>query len=50
MLMRDHPLAIDLAETQGRAHPNIGFLAVRPFSADPVEAVGEGHVIASSDA
>ena len=31
MLVRDHPLAVDLAIANGRAHPDVGFRAVGPF-------------------
>jgi hypothetical protein len=50
MLMRDHPLAINLAVANGRAHQHIDFPSVGLRSAEPVEAVGEGHVIARRDA
>jgi hypothetical protein len=46
MLVRDHPFAIDLAEANGHAHPNVGFRAVCPFSGDSVEAVTKGNLIA----
>src|SRR5918995_3614396 len=49
MFMGDHPLAVDLATADGRAHPDIGFLAVAPRSADPVKAAAEADVIARSD-
>src|SRR5215472_18275746 len=50
MLMGDHPLAVDLAVANGCAHPGLGFFPICPLSADPVEAVGEGHVIARREA
>ena len=48
--MRDPPLAIYFAIANGRAHPDIGFLAACPLPTDPVEAVAEGHIIARVDA
>src|SRR5262245_25416498 len=36
MLMRDHPLAINLAEANGGAQPHILFLSIFPRSAEPV--------------
>jgi hypothetical protein len=50
ILMRDHPLPVNLAEVNGRTPPNIGLLPVCPGSADPVKTVAESHVIARSDA
>ena len=38
MLMRDPPLAIYFAIANGRAHPDIGFLAACPLPTDPVDA------------
>src|SRR5688572_29667280 len=49
MFMGDHPLAVDLATADGCAHPDIGFLAVAPRSADPVKAAAEADVIACGD-
>ena len=49
MLMRDHPLAVNLAAANGSSHPDVCVLAVGPHSADPVEAAAEGYVIARSD-
>src|SRR6266849_7055995 len=48
--MRDQPVAIDLAVAIGRAHPQIGFLAIGHGSTNPFEAVTEGHTVARSDA
>ena len=48
--VRDLPPAVDPAEPNGRAHPDIGFLAVRSGPADPVQAAAEGHVLAGGDA
>ena len=48
--MHDHPLAINLAVTDGGAHPDIALFPVRPLSTDPVKAVAKGHAIARSDA
>ena len=48
MLMRDHPLAVDLTEANRHAHPDISLLPVCARSTDPVEAVTEGHAIARS--
>jgi hypothetical protein len=50
MLVRDHPLAVNLAEANGRAPPHLDFPSVYRRSLDLVEAVAEGHVIARSDA
>src|SRR4029450_7812505 len=50
VLVRDHPLAVGLAEANGRAPPDIRFFAARPRSAEPVEAVAEGYVVAHDDA
>ena len=50
VLMRNHPLAVDLAEAYGRAHPHIDFPSVGLRSAEPVKAVAKGHRIVRSDA
>ncbi len=44
MFMGYSPPAVDLEVTNRRPHPDIGFFPFRPLSADPVEAMGEGHV------
>jgi hypothetical protein len=49
MLVHDHPLIVNPAVANGRAHPDIGLLPVRPRSTDPVEAMGERRVIARRD-
>jgi len=50
MLMRDHPRALNLAVANGRPHPHIDLPSVSPRSANPVEVMAEGHVIARGDA
>src|SRR5262245_18311284 len=50
MLVPDQPLAADLAETHGRAHPSVRFLAVGPLPTDPGEAPAERDVRAGRDA
>jgi hypothetical protein len=45
MLVGDHPLAVDLTIANGRAHPGIAVFANGSLSADPVSAMGKGHVI-----
>ena len=50
MLVRGHPFAVRLPETNGRAHPDVGILSTRPRSADAVQAVAEGDVITDGDA
>jgi len=45
MLVGDHPPAVDLTIANGRAHPGIAIFAIGSLSADPVNAMGEGHVI-----
>src|SRR5688572_22811607 len=50
MLMRDQPLAVNLAEAYSRACPHIVFLPVFHRSSEPIEAVAEGHIIACADA
>ena len=49
MLVRDPPLAIDLAVANGRAPPHIDFPSVCPGCIDTVETVAKGHVIARRD-
>ena len=44
--MSDYPVALYLAEANGRAPPHISALPFCIRSRDPVEAVAEGHVIA----
>ena len=48
-MMHDEPLAVDRAPARGPTQPEIGLLPRVQGSADPVEAVGEGHVIAYSN-
>jgi len=50
MLVRDQPHAIEPAATDGRAHPDIRFVASGPRTTDAVEAVAERDVIARRDA
>lgn len=50
MFMRDHPPAVNLSQAKCRTHPHVGIFSVFPRSANPVEAVGESHVSAQSDA
>jgi hypothetical protein len=50
MLMRDHPLAVNLAVANSRSPPHIKFPSIRFRSANPVEAVTECHVVARIDA
>src|SRR6266511_2867348 len=50
MRMNDQPFAVDLAQADGRAHPDVCFLAVRPRPADPIQAAAEGDVVARRDA
>jgi hypothetical protein len=49
MLMRDHPLPVDLAEANTRAPPHIELSSVCLRRADVAEAVREGHVVARSN-
>src|SRR5215213_10165108 len=49
MLMLDQPLAVNLAEADGRAHPHVDFIAVGHRAADPVEIMAEGHAVARLD-
>src|SRR6266567_7200738 len=49
LMMHDQPLAVDLTEASGPTQPEIGLLPIVHGSAYPVEAVGEGHVIAHRD-
>src|SRR5260370_37284541 len=49
LMVHDQPLAVDLAEAGGPTQPQIGLLPSVHGSAYPVEAVGEGHVIAHSN-
>ena len=49
MLVRYHPLAVNLAIANGRAPIHLDFLSVGFRSNDPIEAVAEGHVIAGSN-
>jgi hypothetical protein len=50
MRMNDQPFAVDHPQADGRAHPDVRFLAARPLPADPVQAAAEGEVIARRDA
>src|SRR5436190_4418082 len=49
LMVHDQPLAVDLPEAGGPTQPESGLLPIVPGSAYPVEAVGEGHVIAHRD-
>jgi hypothetical protein len=40
--MDDHPLAVRLAITNRRAHPNISFFAACPLPGDAIETMAEG--------
>jgi hypothetical protein len=48
--MRDRPHAVHLTKANGRPHPDIGSLPVRPRSVNPVEAVTESHIVTRGDA
>lgn len=50
MPMGDCPVAIDPAKADRRTQPQVDFLAGCFHSAEAVEAMAEGHVIACSDA
>ena len=50
MLVRDRPFPISLPEANGCAPPRIELSTACPGCANVVEAGGEGHVIARSDA
>ncbi len=47
--VHDQPLATDLAQARGPTQPEIGLLPSGQGDARPVEAAGEGHVIAHRD-
>jgi hypothetical protein len=49
MPMRDEPIAVSLAEAIGGAPPHIDFRAAFSRTADSVETVAVGYVIACSD-
>jgi len=49
VLVRGFPLVVNLAEANGRAHPDIGFFSVGSGAADVSEAAGESHLIARRD-
>src|SRR5260221_11463531 len=49
LMMHDQPRAVDLTEASGPTQPEIGLLPSVQGSAYPVEAVGEGNVIAHRD-
>src|SRR5258708_7927685 len=49
LMMHDQPLAVDLTQASGPTQPEIGLLPSVQGSAYPVEAVGEGNVIAHRD-
>src|SRR6266566_9934527 len=49
LMVHDQPRAVDLPEASGQTQPEIGLLPSDHGSAYPVEAVGEGHVIAHRD-
>ena len=50
MLVPDQPGVIDPAATDGRAYPDVRFLAVGPRTADAIEAPAERDVTARRDA
>ena len=50
MLVRDPPLAVNLAKAHSCAHPHVGPRPVRPVTADPRQAVAEGDVVPRGDA
>lgn len=49
MFVRDHPLAVNLAEANGRAPPHIELSSVFTGCANMAETVREGYVIARAD-
>src|SRR6266704_4749462 len=49
LMVHNQPLAVDLTEASGPTQPEIGLLPSVHGSAYPVEAVGEGNVIAHRD-
>ena len=49
MLVRDHPLTVNLAKANGRAPPHIELFSICHGCTNMAEAVGEGDVIARSD-
>src|SRR5262249_49789599 len=50
MLVHDEPSGIGPAASDRRAHPDVGFPAVGPLAADPVETPAERDVTAGCDA
>src|SRR6266566_5962712 len=50
LMMHDQPLAVDLSEASGPPQPEISLLPSVQGSADPVEAVAEGYILAHRDA
>jgi hypothetical protein len=49
LMVHDQPLAVDLPEARSHTQPEIGLLPSVQGPAYPVEAVGEGNVIAHRD-
>ena len=50
MLMRDHPLAVNLVEANGRAPPHVELSSVCPRCTNVAKAVGEREGLARRDA
>src|SRR6059036_2800019 len=50
LMVHDQPLAVDLSEASGPPQPEISLLPSVQGSADPVEAVAEGYILAHRDA
>ena len=49
LVVRDQPVAVDLPESGRGTKPHIGRGPVLHRPADPVEAVGECHIVADGD-
>jgi len=49
MLVRNYPIAVDLAVANGRPPPHFEFFSVDLCSADPVETVTESQVFAGGN-
>ncbi len=49
VLVRGHPLAVDLAVASGRAYPHVDLRSAGLRSTVPVETVAEGYVIIRRD-
>jgi hypothetical protein len=50
MLVRDLPAAVDPAEANGRAHPDVDLLTVRSRAAGAVQAAAESYAAVRRDA